>query len=186
MDESNRDRPIPETVNQDVPVPETAGDGSMRGQTNRKEKKTLTSIKQPIIDTSDSETKVLKSSEPHSYNTLKLPVLSVLREHGERGATVNEVAKALGLPRANIRMAFTRRDATTGKERGYLRWGWVWRFIPPHRDPKVRKRGRPKYVYVITDKGLHELALLERLNALGLPLKPKDYPVPDGGGTLVE
>lgn len=128
---------------------------------------------------------VQKSSAAHHYNALKLPILAALRGYGERGATVTELSEKLRLPRANVQMAFTRRDEHTGKARGYLRWDWVWRFNPPRRDPQERKRGRPKYVYVITEKGLHEVALLERLNALGLPLKPREHPVPSGG-TLIE
>lgn len=124
----------------------------------------LIDTKQPLEYTSNLET---NNEKPwtSSYNALKLPVLKFLRSMGNRGATPREVADAKQLPRKNIESALRR----------YYKWKWVDRQHPPIRPGAKRKRGRPKYVYGITEKGLHELGLLEDLDAAGLPLKPREF-----------
>lgn len=131
----------------------------------------LTAVKRTLEPTSISETK-LKKSWTASYNALKFPVLKVLRDIGDRGATVKEIKGALNL---------NKNESIRTQIKDYFNYGWVSRYHPPVRPGTKRKRGAPKFVYLITEKGRHELALLEQLNAAGLPLKPRQYRPPSEG-----
>jgi len=130
----------------------------------------LIAIKPVLEPTSILKTK-LKKSWTASYNALKFPTLKFLRSVGDRGATANEIKKALNLKGNSINTQI----------KDYFKYGWVSRCHPPIRPGTKRKRGAPKFVYHITEKGRHELAQLERLDAVGLPLKPREFKPPEEG-----
>ena len=147
----------------------------------------LTNVNRDIATTSDLNQRFKTPESPNpsshkeeassqSYNTMKLPILRVFNNVKADGATAKMVAKTLNLPIVNVERRLL----------VYHKWGWLYREHPLYRrDPNtgrlLRKAGRPKFVYWLTRKGLHELQLLEQLAERGLPLKPRQYKIPEDG-----
>ena len=94
--------------------------------------------------------------------------LRQLKNDGRGGGSARKISQIVGMGEKLVGVLLL----------SYNKYGYVSRTLPVVRGK--RPRGRQRYFYWITDRGLEMLVKYEALIAHGFPPQPRKYSVPEG------